>query len=338
MLTLRQTGDRHRALPLTIELVEARSEQLERLQQVTDIHRTATVIEGSKTREAPARSGRTDQARDHGRRREEGEVPMALEGFEHRLWIESVMDHLVPAGQQMRQPVQARAMRQRGGMQLQVARLHPLDVGVVGVAHEEEIAMGQHRALRPAGGTAGIEDPGKIGRRDLGALHGSREGQRLAGRAAHQVELRRWTHRRQLVDQSVEQRLTGEHRLRAAVADDVRDLLAVQLGVDRHDTGVRRVQSRLPDVGIPRPFVLADRPVGNPLDDPHRRHHRAAREEATPGRRKARQCFEGSGHFENPGPFQRSWHTKETRHRACLERPAELSGQECPSRNGRLIR
>ena len=67
--------------------------------------------------------------------------------------------------QQKRQRVEPGAVRHRRGKQMRVALVEPVDIGVVALAHEEQVAVGQHRALRPAGRARGVEQPGPVGRR-----------------------------------------------------------------------------------------------------------------------------------------------------------------------------
>ena len=53
-------------------------------------------------------------------------------------------------------------MAHRRGVQDRIARRGRVDFGQIGKARLREIAMGQHRALRPAGRARGVEQPGEI--------------------------------------------------------------------------------------------------------------------------------------------------------------------------------
>ena len=235
VVDLRQAGDGHRALALTEELPQARAEGVERAPQVAHVHRAAAVVERAQTGGARLRARRLHEPRDHRGRGEHRHVRMALESLEHVLRLEAGQHHLVATGEQMRQRVQARAVRQRRRMQLHVARRHMLDVGCVAQAHEHQVAVREHRALGPTGGAAGVEEPGEPGSRRLGTVGGRRVQQ--TGPAAAFGDQERGRRRAVLAQRQVDaldQRLAGEHRGRAAVAHDVRDLARMQLGVHRY--------------------------------------------------------------------------------------------------------
>ena len=71
--------------------------------------------------------------------------------------VEMRQHHLVAAAQQMRHRVKPRTMRQRAGMQAGIALVERVDVGVIAMAHKEQVAVGQHRPLGLAGGSARVE-------------------------------------------------------------------------------------------------------------------------------------------------------------------------------------
>ena len=77
------------------------------------------------------------------------------------------------AGENVRQHVESRAMRQRSGMQDRVAWRHRLDVGQEALAHRAQIAVGNDHALRSTRRAARVEEPRRICR---GARAGSLRG------------------------------------------------------------------------------------------------------------------------------------------------------------------
>ena len=88
---------------------------------------------------------------------------MTPQRVDDRVDIEMRQHDLMPAAQQMRHGVKPRTMRQRAGMQARVALVERIDVGVIAMAHEEQIAMGQHRSLGLAGRPARIKEPRSVG-------------------------------------------------------------------------------------------------------------------------------------------------------------------------------
>ena len=126
-------------------------------------------------------------------------------------------------------------MRQRRGVQHGVAGHHLLHVGRVGEAHEREVAVREHRALRAPGGAAGVEDPREVGRRDVDARdRGAREQPRPVRAARHDPRRHRAAVLAQRLVDALLERLAGDDGRRAAVADDVGPLPRVQLRVGGH--------------------------------------------------------------------------------------------------------
>ncbi len=125
-------------------------------------------------------------------------------------------------------------MGERCRMQDRIVGRDRIDVGVVAEARHQQIAMGEHGALRPARGAAGVEEPGGIVRRAPHEVHaGVPEHALPVGiardhdpREARQILLQR---RHGLGEIGAD-----EGETRAGMIEDVAELLAVQLGVDRH--------------------------------------------------------------------------------------------------------
>jgi hypothetical protein len=66
--------------------------------------------------------------------------------------------------QQEGQRTESRAMRRRCRQQMCVAFVEPVDIGIVALAGEQQVPVGQYRALRPACRAGGVEQPGAVGR------------------------------------------------------------------------------------------------------------------------------------------------------------------------------
>ena len=60
----------------------------------------------------------------------------------------------------MRQCVEPGAVRQRTRRADCVSLVDPVNIGIIAMAHEQQIAMGQHGAFRPPGRAARVEKPG----------------------------------------------------------------------------------------------------------------------------------------------------------------------------------
>ena len=104
---LRQAGDRHRALALAEELVEARSEQLDRAHGVGHVHGRAAIDDRLQVGTlAGRRTGQ--QSHDHGGRGEKGSVTVRIDQAEEFRRVESaaLRDHVQSAGCEVGQGVQ----------------------------------------------------------------------------------------------------------------------------------------------------------------------------------------------------------------------------------------
>ncbi len=136
------------------------------------------------------------------------------------------------AGHEVGNGVEAGAVRHGRGVGNGVLRRDGVHVVEIGQPHGHEVAVRDHHALGPAGGAAGVEQPGGVGGRALG--HG---GQARAvfqpGGAGHGIG----------VDHAVQPRQRGgvgqhvggdEGPARLGVVHDPLHLFGVQLGVHRH--------------------------------------------------------------------------------------------------------
>ncbi len=136
--------------------------------------------------------------------------------------------------------VEAGAVAHRRRVQQRIAGRQRVDLGGIGLARGGQHLVRQHRALRPAGGARGVEQPGEIVAAALN--HGDRIGgeQHFIVRAADADQPLK-TFRRMRGKLAVEP-VGNETHPRAGLFEDVAQLGAVQLGVGRH-----RGQARMPD-------------------------------------------------------------------------------------------
>ena len=162
------------------------------------------------------------------------------------------------------QPVQPRAVRQRRGVQDAVLRHHLVDIGEVAERGHEQVAVGERRSLGLSGRAARVEQPGRISRLPVDERRRCRPGEPVPPRSGRQ-------HRHLQRIDGADQRLdlvgvlvVGHDDRRAAVVEDVGDLLAVEPGVDRHgdETGVPDGEQRLEVLGRLR-ITMATRSPGD---------------------------------------------------------------------------
>jgi hypothetical protein len=109
-----ERGDRHRALALAVDLREPRTEAVERLQRILDVHRRPAPDQGADVAGVTAVIG-VDEPFDHGRGREHGGTRPALEQAEDlgRLEAAGLRDDLDPEARHMRHDVEAGAVAHR---------------------------------------------------------------------------------------------------------------------------------------------------------------------------------------------------------------------------------
>ena len=105
-----------------------------------------------------------DQPLDHGGRGEHRHARPGGEQAEDLVRLEAAgfRHHVDAEPRHMRHHVEAGAVAHRRGVQDRVAGRDRVDLGQIGKARLRQHAMGQHRALRPAGGAGGVEQPGEI--------------------------------------------------------------------------------------------------------------------------------------------------------------------------------
>src|SRR5258707_411746 len=102
-------------------------------------------------------------------------------------------------------------MRQRTRMEIGVALIERVNVGVIAMAHKEQIAVAQHRALWSAGRPTRVEKPRPVGRRAVDRAHrhaACEEVSVIAGSCRD--------YRRQCLDRSIED---GEGAVAAPTTD-----------------------------------------------------------------------------------------------------------------------
>ena len=197
---------------------------------------------------AAARARVPGQALDHRGGAEQGHALVSVEQLEHLRRIEAAARRHDLAGALggVRQDVEPRAVRHRRGVEDGVRGRDLVDVGEVAQRHGQQILVGEHRALGPARGAAGIEQPGDRVRPDLDERHRvARQQLAVVGRADldHPQALEAGLERADRVDQV----RGGEGEPGAGVAQDVGELARVQPGVDRQhgETGIPAGEQQL---------------------------------------------------------------------------------------------
>ena len=162
-IALRQHGDGHRAFALPVDLREARAEAVERAQRVLDIHRRTAPDDGADMVGA-ALARMLDQPLHHGGGGKHRCPRPGVDQRENLVGIEAAgfRHHVDPGAHDIGDHVEAGAVAHRRCMQQRIAGRGPVDLIDIGFRHGREIAMRQHRALRPAGGAGGVEQPGEV--------------------------------------------------------------------------------------------------------------------------------------------------------------------------------
>ena len=247
MPRLRQRRDRHRGLALAVDLRELRAEHRHGPLAIGDVHRAAAIDDGLETARVGGRGARMfDQPLDHGGRREHRHAGVHPGEIENFTGIEAATgrDHLHGRGRDLRQHVLAGAVRHRRRVQDAIAGGDGVDIRKIAGGHDQQVAMGDHGALRLAGGAAGEEQPSHVVGIDLGDRRGIAGHERLVlGRLDIDQTQAFHGERRQRLGQ-----VGGDQaQLRPRVRQDVFELARVQLGVDRHrhETGVPGGEHRL---------------------------------------------------------------------------------------------
>ena len=238
-------GDGHRRLALAIDLRKLVAKALHRALGILDIHRPAAVDDGLDI-VAVGVTACVDQALDHGRRGEHGQAAQAFlcaqQGKDFVRVETAGLWHGVERGAgDVRQYVQPGAMRHRRGVQNRVRGGDLVDVGKIIECHRHQVVVRQHHALGPAGGAAGIEQPGEGVIGNFVDKGGRRGEQARVVRSGHIYYARQCAAAPGQRGDIVFAIGGDKAQPGAAVGDDVIELKRVQLGVDRH-----RDQSGLP--------------------------------------------------------------------------------------------
>ena len=250
---LRQIGDGHRAFALRIDLQQARAEHVEPALDVRHIGRAAAIVDRLQVGEVGVRDRRAVHgAHQHGRRGEHRAAAIMLDQIDQLAGLEALARrHHVHRGLgDVRQAIEARAVRHRRRVNDRIGRLDPIHVGEIGERHRHQIAMRERRALGPPGGAAGVEDPGRpIGRHVLKGL-GLVRHERAPALVAHDDI----GDARQLARHGLERRRQirpDDADLGAAVLEDVGEFLGVEPRVHRHrgEAAMPRTPDRLVELG-----------------------------------------------------------------------------------------
>ena len=243
-----QHGRQRRHLGLAVEVEEPHSGQpLTELGQHLDGHDGGAVVALAQRREvAPVEVGMVEQRDPHGRRAEQLRRALGLDGCEHRGGVGLRQQHVDRAEVDARreEAVQLRRVKQRQRVDLDVIGRH-LPVDEAADVLRDEAAAREDRALRARLGAARVEqlDGVVVGQLDdrLGRVVVRRPAgdglpaglERVADHAAHGHQLLAPGGGDPGLGER-QQHVLGDHRGRAGVVEDVRDLLRAEHVVDRH--------------------------------------------------------------------------------------------------------
>ncbi len=161
---------------------------------------------------------------------------MRLDQREHLVRLEAAArgDDLFRRRGDVRQDVHTGSVRHRRRVDDAVVLGDVVDVDEVARRHRQQVAMAEHRALRPAGGAAGVEQPGGV----FGCA--GRDRHRFGGGELRIVRILDRDHGAQLGKLRAQRRdlmreiAAGEADARIRMRENEADLARVQLGVDRH--------------------------------------------------------------------------------------------------------
>ena len=194
-----------------------------------------------RRRGAACRIG-VDQPHHHRRRGEELRGRRVGEDVLQLVDVEAPRrrDQLRCADGNIRNRVEAGAVRHRRGMQQVVADLGAIDVGEVVQRHRQQVAVSQHDALRPAGRAAGVEEPGRLVHARFAARRHRPRPEQAAIVAAVDVDEVGAAARARGVDAGRLGLRRDEAQARTRIVEDVGDLACVQPGVDRDRAGTDR--------------------------------------------------------------------------------------------------
>jgi hypothetical protein len=134
VVCLGQGGDRHRRLALPVDLSQAGAEDVEGVLQVGQVHRCAAIDDGLQMGMVGGGDGPVaDQPLHHGWRSEERHArPAPQQGSDLvAVYAPGLRHDAHRTPSHVRQPVEARAVRQRSGVEDAVLRHHRVDVGEV---------------------------------------------------------------------------------------------------------------------------------------------------------------------------------------------------------------
>ena len=139
--------------------------------------------------------------------------------------------HLSCAAQDVGRHVEARAVRHRGPVDQAGILVGGVEVGQVRQRHRQQVAMGQHRALRATRGPAGVEQPGQVRR-----IGDAGDGCHLCGATLLVLDRPDGLHRcRRGTRQRDADLRRREHLCGAGIVEDLAHLTWMQLVVERDE-------------------------------------------------------------------------------------------------------
>ena len=182
-----------------------------------------------------------DQPGQHRRCREHRHPGVPLQRVEDRLDLEMRQHDLMSAAQQVGQRIKTGAVRQRTGVETGVTLVEHVDVGVIAMAHKQQIAVAQHRTFGSAGRSARVKQPRPVGCRPIDRQHRGglpQQGGVLA--AACRDDRRQGRDRSFERCEAAREVRGGDQQSGAAIAGNMLHFPDMQPGVDRHCAQARR--------------------------------------------------------------------------------------------------
>ena len=174
VVVMRQVGDRHRALALSVQLDQAGPQSTDRSLEVLDQHRGTSINDRHQRLQViPIDVGVFDQPPEHGGCDKDVGDPVLLDALEDLNRIEAGpgRDHMSGGAGDVGECVESAAVRERCGVQgHRVAAAVGVHVDEEAHRHRHQVAMGQHRSLGPAGGAGGVKQPGHVVGIDVGVF------------------------------------------------------------------------------------------------------------------------------------------------------------------------
>ena len=237
MVGFPECGDGHGGFALPENLHQFRPERAQGPLQVGQVHGATAVNDGFEIGgvggfDLPA----VQQPGEHGGRREKGDSGILRNQLKNfgRIEMTAFRNDVVRALGEVGQGITAGGVGERSGVDDAILGADLIDVGEITEGHDEQVAVGQYRALGPPGGSAGVKEPSRSG--GVHRFHFQRgplqHGQVVLAAGANDP-----LQGGQLLDEGSDGRFqigSDETQPRAGLGKNVMKFPLVQLGVDGH--------------------------------------------------------------------------------------------------------